>query len=85
MKRESHFLKFRPSQIAASALLLSINISKSNLAPTCGVKQIGEEDLRLLFLDEDINQEIGPLQLWTDSIEKTTFLRREVDIDICYR
>lgn len=33
MQRESHFLKYRPSQIAATALVLAINISISKVAP----------------------------------------------------
>ena len=38
MQRASHYLEFRPSQIASAALLLAINISVSTIATSLGIR-----------------------------------------------
>ena len=43
MQRHAEFLNYRPSQNAAAAILLSVNICKSTVAPIAGVEQIVPE------------------------------------------
>ena len=50
MQREAHFLRYRPSQIAAAALLFSINISQSIVAPKIlEIKQIQPGQMEVLL------------------------------------
>ena len=59
MQREPCFLNYCPSQIAAAALLLAINISKSDIAKSIGLKQIEETGLQTLFAETSIYIEIS--------------------------
>ena len=95
MQRESCFLDFRPSQIAAAALLFAINITQSPVAKVCGVDNIEDLKLKSLFFGSAIYMEIGgvkvdeedkncPLRMWNSSVEKLTYVRKSRDIEPCY-
>ena len=80
VQRESCFLNFKPSHIAAASLLFSINISLSDIAPTLGIQQLHKlhiggivnEPIRTdLFAQKDNN----PLHIWDDSIERLTSIK----------
>ena len=58
MLRSKHFLKLKPSQIAASALILAINLSTSDLAPRVGLKKMQDLNLKSLFFENVINIEM---------------------------
>ena len=75
MQREPCFLNYCPSQIAAAALLLAINISSSDIAKSVGLKNLDKSGLNSLFSEsvfkENDGQETqsterkGALYLWT--------------------
>ena len=76
MQRHSSFLAFRPSQIAASALIFAINITQSPDAGLFGVKKIEDLTLKSLFFESVIYMEIAgvrveesdascPLRMWS--------------------
>lgn len=96
MQRDSTFLNFRPSQIAAASILLAINISQSKVAPEIGVKQIEEMALKSLFFETAIHMEVAgkkveeknancPLRYWNDSVQKLTAVKRGADINAAYK
>ena len=91
MQREASFLNFRPSQIAASALIFAINMTQSSVASLCGVKNIEDLTLKSLFFESVIYMEIGgvkieeedsrcPLRMWNSSVEKLTCVKRLRDV-----
>ena len=43
MQRNSEFLEFTPSQQAATALILSLNLSYSSISEEIGLKRLGEK------------------------------------------
>ena len=88
MQRESDFLDFRPSQIAAASLMLALNVSMSKVAPAVGAKRIQQPDLKSLFFETSILMEVSgvkveesnsscPLRMWNQSVEKITLVKRE--------
>ena len=96
MQRDSAFLNFRPSQIAAASILFAINISLSEVASAIGVKKIEELALKSLFFETAIHHEVAgkkieeknakcPLRYWNDSVQKLTALKREADINAAYK
>ena len=94
MLKHSNFLKYKSSQKAAAALLLSLNINQSKLAPVVGIEKIPESKFaNLVYETLKIHKEVNigknhgfhPLYLWNNSIEKLTFLRKEVDVKPTYR
>ena len=58
MQREPCFLNYCPSQIAAAALLLAINISSSNIARSVGLKNLDDSGLNSLFSETSVFKEI---------------------------
>ena len=95
MQRESCFLDFRPSQIAAAALLFAINMTQSPIAKVCKVENIEDLKLKSLFFGSAIYMEIGgvkvdeeddncPLRMWNSSVEKLTYIQKSRDIEPCY-
>ena len=86
MQRESCFLPFKPSHLAAASMLFSLNFSASKLVEDIlKVKQIPEAKLHMRMketldlhydtssLKEDANDgAIGPLSWWNNSIQKLT-------------
>ena len=95
MQRHSCFLAYRPSQIAASALIFAINITQSPVAGLCGVKKIEDLTLKSLFFESVIYMEIAgvrveendarcPLRMWSQSVEKLTAVKRTRDVKPCY-
>ena len=51
MQREAPFLDHKPSVIAAAGLVLAINISQSEVAPSIGVKRIPELKMQSLLYE----------------------------------
>ena len=95
MQRESKFLDYRPSQIAAASLMLALNVSMSKVAPAVGAKRIQQTDLRNLFFETSILMEVSgvkveesnsscPLRMWNQSVEKITLVNRKQDIEPVY-
>ena len=85
MIRESKFLIYRPSQLAAAALMLSINICKSNSAHVAGVTKIPQMKLSVIYETLFIHTELesgerieeaidnsSPLHIWSNPMEKLT-------------
>ena len=96
MQRDSAFLNFRPSQIAAASILFAINISLSKVGTAIGVKQIEELALKSLFFETAIHMEVKgkkveeknarcPLRYWNDAVQKLTAIKREADIKPAYK
>lgn len=96
MQRDSAFLNFRPSQIAAASILFAINVSLSKVASSIGVKKIEELALKSLFFETAIHMEVAgkkvaeknaksPLRYWNDSVEKLTAMKRGADINAAYK
>ena len=59
MLRSKNYLKLKPSQVAASALILAINLSTSDLAPRLGLKKMQEMNLKSLFFEPDTNVDMA--------------------------
>ena len=98
MLREAKFLRYRPSQLAAAALMLSINICKSNVAHVAGVTKIPNMKMSIIYETLFIHTEIEsgerieersdnscPLHIWSNPVEKLTSLKREPDIKPAYK
>lgn len=79
MLRDSSFLIYRPSQIAAASLLFAINISQSKVAPLIGINKIEESEMKSLFFETAIHLGITgvkffeidtkcPLRMWNKSV-----------------
>lgn len=82
MQRESLFLKYKPSAIAAAALIFAINISQSKVAKeVLGIKRMENGKLEVslnsaaLLHSEDVSYEnekepdpASPLRFWSSSI-----------------
>ena len=95
MQRHASFLAFRPSQIAAAALIFAINMTQSPVASLCRVKRIEDLTLKSLFFESVIYMEIAgvrveesdsrcPLRMWSQSVEKLTAVKRARDVKPCY-
>ena len=96
MQREALFLDYKPSVIAASSLVLAINISQSEVAPSIGVKRIPELKMQsILFETLTIHAELSaglldeqdttsPLRIWNPSVEKLTLIKKEASIRPVY-
>ena len=96
MQRQAEFLDYRPSQNAAAAILLSVNICKSNLAPAACVEKIPEYKISSLIYvtlmihkdneanTEEIDDSTCPLRIWNKSIEKLTYLKKDSDVKPAY-
>ena len=81
--RTSSWLVLRPSNVAAAALMLSINISSCELAMKVGLKKPLELNLKSLFVENVINIEVEgvcmgtvseqcPLSIWNKLVRRTT-------------
>jgi len=95
MLRSRDYLALKPSQVAAAALLLVINLSSSDLAPRCGLKKLSDSNLKSLFCDNLKNIEIegarqrahaetGPLNVWNKVVRSTTKLTIGEDLRPAY-
>ena len=97
MQREAPFLAYKPSATAAASLVLAINISQSEVAPSIGVKRIPELKMQSLLHDTltihaelsagllDEQDTTSPLRIWNPAVEKLTLLKREANIRPVYR
>ena len=83
MLRSKHFLSLKPSQVAASALILAINLSTSDLAPKVGIKKMQDLNLKSLFFENVVNIEMEgvrqvpknescPLKMWNKVVRRVT-------------
>ena len=96
MQREAFFLDYRPSAIAAASLLLAINISQSEVAPSIGVSRIPELKMQSLLYETltihaelsagltDDQDSTSPLRMWSPAVEKLTLLKKEASIRPVY-
>ena len=62
MQQEAQFLNYRPSQRAAASLLLSINISQSNVAHIAGIEKIDQLTMRS-YLQEKLTVHDSLIQI----------------------
>lgn len=53
MLRSRGYLSLKPSQIAAAALILAINLSTSELAGKVGLRRMQNLNFKTLFLDNN--------------------------------
>ena len=95
--RESIFLDFKPSQVAAACFLLALNaISQKNQRElgsfeTCSLDGEDDENEEMLGRENVIKQQMGSddpscvLHRWTDSICILTKLQRARDIKDAYK
>jgi len=87
MLLSSTYLHFKPSQVAAAALLLSMNINGSECAQLMGAPNV-LHDLheKSVFYAENNGQEerkynnCGPLAAWNEQVEAVTKLSATNDI-----
>ena len=63
MLRSKNYLQLKPSQVAASALILAINLSTSDLAPRLGLKKMQEMNLKSLFFEPDTNVDMADVSI----------------------
>ena len=74
----SHFLEYKPSQLAAASLLAAINISLSDVAPKIGIKlveSLAVDPTNHMESPKDKDPSLNnPLHIWTTSIEELTSL-----------
>lgn len=91
MLRDSGYLDIKPSQLAASALTLAVNISKSPIAESLGIYPIMDPKLDSLMADNLVSIEMDgvvqsqpnescPFKMWTATVLRTTGLSLEVDL-----
>ena len=90
MQQDCNFLDYRPSQIAAVALLFSVHVGFSEVASKFGIIRIEEARVRILFSEIVVpkGSEKGlaskvikdPLCLWNRKVEEITFLVSTKDI-----
>jgi len=88
MQRKSEFLNFKPSEQAAAAYLLAINISRSEVAAQVGLKYLPDlikraEQLR--FSGPQSQSDTYPLHMWTEYIESLTKIKAETSIKPVYK
>jgi len=83
MQRDEQFLRYRPSQLAAAALILALNLSESIFAKQIGMTPKPDAyEKKGLDFEQTINMEIGgvkaekqknvkavPLKMWDRSME----------------
>ena len=95
MLRSSTYLSLKPSQIGASALILAINLSTSDLAPKVGLKKMHDLNLKSLFFENVINIEMNgvrqqaknkdcPLRMWNKVVRRTTEMTIANDLRPAY-
>ena len=94
--RSNAYLTLKPSQIGASALILAINLSTSDLAPKVGLKKMQDLNLKSLFFENVINIEMDgvrqkfkneacPLKLWNKVVRRITEMNIANDLRPAYR
>ena len=93
MQRFGQFLSWRPSQIAAAAFMLSINLNLSVVAPQVGLRPLktSKVDLAvesLISVDSYVvdHRELfsGPLRFWSSYVAELTRLDAQRDISALY-
>ena len=83
MLRSRSYLSLKPSQVAAAALILAINLSTSELAPKVGISKMQDLNLKSLFFENVIaiemdgvrqksKNEACPLKMWNKVVRRTT-------------
>ena len=83
MLRSRHFLRLKPSQVGAAALILAINLGTSDLAPKVGIQKMQDLNLKSLFFENVISIEMDgvrqksknescPLKMWNKVVRRTT-------------
>lgn len=89
--RQKEYLSLKPSQVAAAALILAINISTSDLAPKLGIQKMHDLNLKSLFFENVINiemdgvrqknkNELCPLKIWNKIVRRTTQMSIKKDL-----
>ena len=95
MLRQRVYLTLKPSQVAAAALILAINISTSDLAPKLGIQKMHDLNLKSLFFENVINiemdgvrqknkNELCPLKIWNKVVRRTTQMSIKKDLKPAY-
>lgn len=95
MLRQRVYLTLKPSQVAAAALILAINISTSDLAPKLGIQKMHDLNLKSLFFENVINiemdgvrqknkNELCPLKIWNKVVRRTTQMSIKKDLRPAY-
>jgi len=92
MVSHSLFLRFKSSQVAASALLLAINIHQSPIAEEIGLPcQLENIEARSFFFEatsekrESSESEECPLRYWNAGVRRLTSKCVGKDIKPCYK
>ena len=93
MQRNSEFLEFTPSQQAATAIILSLNLCQSPICESIGLKRIGCDittdvdscaDSSTSEYDLNSEESFDPLSIWTEQLNSITQLSARDDISIIY-
>ena len=91
MLLSSHYLRFKPSQVAASALILSLNINSSNVSIRMGAPSVlSNLAEKAFYFDsssshiyqnaEEESKDNGPLDRWNSHVRNVTKLSARQDI-----
>ena len=94
--RQQEYLSFKPSQVAASSLLLAINLCQLDIAPSLGLKKFESLNVKSLYFDTCMNIEIDGqkvmskqkdeyLKLWNKHVRQMTTLSGQVDVKPAYK
>ena len=93
MQRNHEFLEFTPSQQAATAIILSLNLCQSPVCESIGLKRIGcgvatdvDSCAESSTNEYDLSSEecFDPLSIWTEQLNSITSLSARDDISIVY-
>ena len=78
--KSQNYLKFKPSEIAAAALMISINVFQSSIASELSLKKLKHlmrhAHFKACTTKEDLKA-YGPLAEWNAEVEQLTQLKRE--------
>lgn len=92
MLLSSTYLRFKPSQVAAAAIILSLNINSSQISRLMGAPSVlTEVHTQAFYYAEGFSQQEelkdnanGPLARWNDRVRSVTKLSAYEDIQQCY-
>lgn len=95
MLRSSNYLTLKPSQVAAAAIILAINLSSSDLASKVGLQKMQDLNLRSLFSESLTNTQgearkskVGnvncPLKIWNKMAKRVTTMNINEDLRPAY-
>lgn len=93
--RQQAYLSAKPSQVAGAALILSINLSQSEIANQLGLKRFDNLNLNSLYFEnlmnieiDGVKQQVGnrecPLRYWNQHVEKLTYIKSERELRPAY-